>query len=63
MLMERLLPLREVLKAVPISRRHLYRLEEQGEFPVRIKVGSRRVVWPESEITAWIEKKRAQGAR
>jgi prophage regulatory protein len=32
----------------------IYRLESEGRFPRRIKLGVRAVGWIESEIEAWI---------
>ncbi|MFO1037302.1 MAG: AlpA family phage regulatory protein [Geminicoccaceae bacterium] len=44
------------LKArVPYTRQHLLRLEKDGRFPPRIKVGPGRVAWLESEVNAWID--------
>ena len=53
--MDGILSSKDVLKTVPFSRRHLYRLEQRGDFPTRVKVGRRKVGWRESEIKAWIE--------
>jgi predicted DNA-binding transcriptional regulator AlpA len=38
------------IKGIPFTRRHLARLEDDGEFPVRVKIGQHRVGWVESEI-------------
>jgi len=38
----------------------IYRLESEGRFPRRIKLGVRAVGWIESEIEAWIRKRAAQ---
>jgi predicted DNA-binding transcriptional regulator AlpA len=40
------------VKGIPFTRRHIDRLEENGEFPVRVKIGQHRVGWVESEIDA-----------
>jgi len=56
--MPRLLTFKELRDAgVPFGRRHLYTLEESGEFPKRIKVGSSRVAWNADEIRKWVNSK------
>ena len=42
---------------VPYSRSHIWRLEQEGSFPKRIKIGQNRVAWLASEIDEWIEAK------
>ena len=39
---------------VPYSRAHLYRLEDQGEFPKRKRIGANRVAWVRAEIERWL---------
>jgi len=41
---------------VPYTRQHILRLEKQGKFPKRIKIGDRSVAWDYWEIVTWIEK-------
>jgi len=55
---ERSLRLRDVQQLVPYSKMHLNRLEKRGEFPPRIRLGARRVVWKLSEVMAWLDAKR-----
>lgn len=57
---DRSLRLPEVQQLVPYSKMHIDRLEKRGEFPKRIHLGSGRVVWLMSEITAWLESKRSE---
>ena len=38
------------VKGIPFTRRHIARLEDNGDFPVRVKIGQHRVGWVESEI-------------
>ncbi len=38
-----------------ISRSQAWKLEKQGRFPNRIRLGARSVVWRLSEIMAWLE--------
>jgi predicted DNA-binding transcriptional regulator AlpA len=42
------------IKGIPFTRRHLARLEDNGEFPLRVKIGQHRVGWVESEIDAHV---------
>ena len=44
----------EVDAHVPYSRAHLYRLEDQGEFPKRKRIGANRVAWVRAEIERWL---------
>lgn len=44
----------EVEARVPYSRAHLYRLEDQGEFPKRKRIGANRVAWIRAEIEQWL---------
>lgn len=53
----RILRKKEVLLMVPYSAQHLLRLEKQGKFPKRIRIGERRVGWRLSEIEAWLEER------
>lgn len=41
-------------KGIHLSRRHIDRMEANGDFPVRVKVGERHVAWVESEIDAHV---------
>jgi prophage regulatory protein len=45
----------ELKRRVPYSLTHVWRLEQQGEFPRRITIGENRVAWDEAEVDAWIE--------
>lgn len=44
----------EVDARVPYGRAHLYRLEDQGEFPKRKRIGANRVAWVRAEIERWL---------
>ena len=56
---DRLIGSKEVLKLVPYSLFHLSRLEGQGKFPVRMKLGAGRIAWSLREVEAWIEQRKA----
>jgi prophage regulatory protein len=36
---------------------HIYRLERQGLFPRRIRLGRRAVGWVEEEVEAWLQER------
>jgi prophage regulatory protein len=44
----------EVEARVPYSRAHLYRLEDQGEFPKRKRIGANRIAWKRAEVEEWL---------
>ena len=44
----------EVDARVPYSRAHLYRLENQGAFPKRKRIGANRIAWKRSEVEEWL---------
>ncbi len=39
---------------VGLSRTTIYRLEQQGQFPRRVKLGSNSVAWRMSEVVNWM---------
>jgi len=39
---------------VPYSRMHIYRMEKEGKFPLRVQLGPNRVAWRLSEVRNWI---------
>jgi predicted DNA-binding transcriptional regulator AlpA len=57
----RIIPYSELKLIFPVSRTHLYRLESVGLFPGRLKIGSRKVGWWESEVLAALEALRKAG--
>lgn len=52
---KRLLRLPEVMRRTGYGRSSIYRKEQEGTFPARIKLGCRAAAWLESDIDAWIE--------
>jgi len=44
----------EVEARVPYSRAHLYRLEDQGAFPKRKRIGANRIACKRSEVEEWL---------
>ena len=47
----------EVDARIPYSRAHLYRLEDQGEFPKRRRIGPNRIAWVRTEVEQWLAKR------
>lgn len=59
---DRLLRRREVEARTGLSRTSIYRLMREGRFPEPLKIGSKAVRWPESEIGDWLAARpRAKG--
>lgn len=52
-----IIDLRQLLRTVPYSRAHLYRLERAGSFPKRVKLGPNRVGWVKEEVARWVASK------
>jgi len=40
----------ELAKIIPCSQHHICRLEAQGDFPKRIRIGANRVAWLKDEV-------------
>ena len=36
---------------------HLYRLEDQGAFPTRKRIGANRIAWVRDEVEQWLAKR------
>nr|WP_072125068.1 AlpA family phage regulatory protein [Klebsiella variicola] len=52
--MDKLLTFDEVINRTGYSRPRIYELIKLGVFPRKIKIGSRKVAFIESEINSWI---------
>jgi prophage regulatory protein len=50
-------------RRVPYSDVHIWRLEQAGRFPKRIKLGERRVGWDLDEVLDWIDARKSQRGR
>ena len=44
----------EVSRRIPYSANHLRRLEAQGDFPRRVRIGANRIAWLRDEVEAWL---------
>jgi prophage regulatory protein len=51
----RLIRLPEVIARTGLSRSSIYRLEKQGRFVSRVRLGERAIAWRLEEVAAWIE--------
>jgi prophage regulatory protein len=60
---DRLVDSKERRQLVPYSDMHIWRMEEAGTFPKRIKLGPNRVAWSLREITEWIECRMAERSK
>lgn len=49
----------EIARRIPYSQNQLRRLEAQGDFPKRVRIGANRVAWVREEIDQWIEARMA----
>ncbi len=56
----KLLKKKDVCALTSYSRAHLDRLEADGRFPVRVRLGQARVAWVEEEVLEWIRLKVAE---
>lgn len=56
----RLISEKELLRIVSISKSTIRRWEIGGDFPRRISLGKRRVVWRYSDVVSWIELRESQ---
>jgi prophage regulatory protein len=50
-----------LLGMIPLSEKAIYNVEKRGDFPRRIALTSRNVAWDLTDITAWIEARKASG--
>lgn len=52
-----------LLAMIPLCERTIYNLEQRGEFPRRMALTSRNVVWDLSDIEQWIESRKSSGSQ
>ncbi|MFT7574334.1 MAG: prophage regulatory protein [Alphaproteobacteria bacterium] len=55
---DRIIDLAELTHMIGISKSHLSRLEKNGQFPQRIKIGQRRIGWSFNEFNEWLEERK-----
>lgn len=46
---------KDIQNFAPYSLNHIRRLEAQGKFPKRIRIGENRVAWRRDEVEAWVQ--------
>ncbi|HZC57323.1 MAG TPA: AlpA family phage regulatory protein [Xanthobacteraceae bacterium] len=46
-------------KGITFSKVWLWKLERDGKFPLRVRLGEKRYGWPVEEIDAWLESRAA----
>lgn len=51
---DRLLTMKELVRATTLSRASVYRLVEAGQFPRPIRIGPQRIAWKSSSIAEWM---------
>ena len=54
---ERFIRLDTVIMLTKLSRATLWRMEREGRFPKRVKIGLRAVAWRESDIREWLDRR------
>jgi prophage regulatory protein len=57
---DRIVSSRERRELIPYSDMHVWRLEQAGQFPQRIRLGANRVGWSLKELQDWIQSRIAQ---
>ena len=50
----------DIQNYAPYSLVHIRRLEAQGKFPKRIKLGDNRIAWRRDEVEAWVDARIAE---
>lgn len=56
----RIVSKKELRQMVPFTPQHILRMEKQGRFPRRIRLGERRVGWRLTDIEAWLDARAAE---
>jgi len=50
----KLLRIHDVISVTGVSRMTIYRLEKEGLFPTRRRLGKNSVAWLDEDVTAWV---------
>jgi prophage regulatory protein len=58
-----LLRLPEVERLTGFRRTHIYRMQQQGRFPKRVKLGRRASAWVSTEVHSWIAARIAEARK
>jgi prophage regulatory protein len=59
----RVITKKELRQLVPYTPQHILRLEREGRFPRRIRLGENRVGWILAEVEGWIAARMAERDR
>ena len=60
--MKTLIPRNVLRKMIPVADSTIYQWEKHGDFPARIQLGPRCVMWDREEVEAWIEQRKTKPA-
>lgn len=58
----RIITKKELRLIVPYTPQYILRLEKQGKFPKRIRIGARRVGWLLSDVESWLRSRMTETA-
>lgn len=58
----RLIRLREVMGKTGLSKTSVYRMTDNGDFPLAVQLSKCSMAWKEHEIDAWIESRQTVSA-
>lgn len=61
--MEKIIRMNQLVKILGISRSSIHRLQAQGDFVPKIRIGTRAVGYSEDAVTAWLEKREAETSK
>lgn len=56
--LKRMIRRHELREMVPLADSTIYEMEQRGEFPQRIALSPRCIVWDLSEVEAWLDLRR-----
>ena len=59
-MMTKVLRKKDIREKLGLSDVTIWRMERDGDFPQRIKIGPNSVGWIESEVDQWIEQRAAE---
>lgn len=55
--LRRALRLRQVAERTGLSKTHIYRLIQRGQFPIPARLSERVVAWDEAAVNAWLSER------
>lgn len=58
--MEKIIRMNQLVKILGISRSSIHRLQTQGDFVPKIRIGTRSVGYLESALTEWVKNREAR---